>query len=79
MSPLQGCIGFSAGISINMLLLQGLICLYSCFYKHVAPLGLSTDNYIPYSKVQKHLNTIGFDTSPPLARFPNLANSLVSI
>ncbi len=22
-----------------------------------------------YSKVQKHLNTIGFDTSPPLARF----------
>ena len=28
-----------------------------------------------YSKTQKHLNTIGVDTSPSLARFPNLANS----
>ncbi len=25
--------------------------------------------HLIYSKVQKHLNTIGFDTSPPLARF----------
>ena len=41
MLPLQGCIGFSAGISINMSPLQGnLIFSGERCYKHTVPPGL---------------------------------------